>query len=116
MNFDLPAIAPEKAGELTLVNAGRAFRWNGVFDWTWLYLPIGTAIITIMAVLFIMAMLWINVNPGLLRKGGILGCWRPPVFRRMNIYGDGSLENLIVVVIAGVPNPLKIAESFRPNR
>jgi hypothetical protein len=29
MNFDLPAIAPEKAGELTLVNAGRAFRRNG---------------------------------------------------------------------------------------
>jgi hypothetical protein len=69
-----------------------------------------------MAVLFIMAMLWINVNPDLLRKGGILGCWRPRVFRRMNIYGDGSLENLIVVVIAGLPKPLKIAESFRPNR
>ena len=26
------------------------------------------------------------------------------------------LENLIVVVIAGSPKPLKIAESFRPNR
>ena len=69
-----------------------------------------------MAVLSIMAMLLINVNPDLFRKGGILGCWGPQVFRRMNIYGDGSLENLIVVVIAGLPKPLKIAESFRPNR
>ncbi len=69
-----------------------------------------------MAVLSIMAMLSINVNPGLLQKGGILGCWRPRVFRQMNIYGDGALEKLIVVVIAGLPKPLKIAESFRPNR
>ena len=28
----------------------------------------------------------------------------PQVFRRMNIYGDGALEKLIVVVIAGLPN------------
>jgi hypothetical protein len=50
---------------------------------------IGTATITIMAALFNMAMLSINVNLGLLRKGGILGCWRPRVFRGMKIYGDG---------------------------
>ena len=76
---------------------------------------IGTPTITIMAVLSIMAMLSTNANPGLLQKGGILGCWRPRVFRQMNIYGDGALEKLIVV-IAGLPKPLKIAESFRPNR
>ena len=68
MNFDLPAIAPEKVGELTLVNAGRAFRWNGSLIGhgfiCLLDLPIGTGIITIMAVLFIMAVLRINVNPG----------------------------------------------------
>lgn len=69
-----------------------------------------------MAALFIMAMLSLNVNPNLLRKGGILECWRARVFRRMNIYGDGSLEKLIAVVLAGLPKPLKIAESFRPNR
>jgi hypothetical protein len=68
------------------------------------------------AVTIVEFMLSINVNPGLLRKGGILECWRPRVFRRMNIYGEGSLEKLIVVVLAGLPKPLKIAESFRPNR
>jgi hypothetical protein len=69
-----------------------------------------------MAVLFIMAMLSTNVNPVLLQKGEILRCRRQPDFRQIDVYGDDALGKLIAVVIVGLPKPLKIAESFRPNR